>query len=227
MFCHSQYTTVCNIEMLSSRLTHWGWVTHKCICNLTIVDSDNSLSRGRRQAIIWINAGILSIRTLGTNFSEILIYIDTFSFKKMYLKMSSGKRRPFSFSLNVLTRPVFSKLQCVPHRSLLIRSYGMSHILTLKHWETHGCVVSTVATDALVLKHQAISIHNADLTFIALDQFHIKILHIRWTASENEITFWKKWPSRLRVKLRSVFCINLCNVIRSNWKNLFRFSVNY
>ena len=34
--------------------------------------------------------------------------------------------------------------------------------LTLKHRETHGCVVCTVATDALVLKHQAISIHNAD-----------------------------------------------------------------
>ena len=34
--------------------------------------------------------------------------------------------------------------------------------LTHKHRETHGCVVSTVATDALVLKHQAISIHNAD-----------------------------------------------------------------
>ena len=34
--------------------------------------------------------------------------------------------------------------------------------LTPKHWETHGCVVSTVATDVLVLKHQAISIHNAD-----------------------------------------------------------------
>ena len=34
--------------------------------------------------------------------------------------------------------------------------------LTPKHRETHGCVVSTVATDALVLKHQAISIHNAD-----------------------------------------------------------------
>ena len=33
---------------------------------------------------------------------------------------------------------------------------------TLKHRETHGCVVSTVTTDALVLKHQAISIHNAD-----------------------------------------------------------------
>ena len=30
------------------------------------------------------------------------------------------------------------------------------------HRETHVCVVCTVATDALVLKHQAISIHNAD-----------------------------------------------------------------
>ena len=34
--------------------------------------------------------------------------------------------------------------------------------LTLKHWETHGCLVSTVSTDALMLKHQVISILNAD-----------------------------------------------------------------
>ena len=34
--------------------------------------------------------------------------------------------------------------------------------LNLKHQEMHGCVVITVATDALVLKHQVISIHNAD-----------------------------------------------------------------
>ena len=34
--------------------------------------------------------------------------------------------------------------------------------LTPKHREMHGCVVSTAATNALVLKHQAISIHNAD-----------------------------------------------------------------
>ena len=36
------------------------------------------------------------------------------------------------------------------------------NVLTLKHQETHGCVVSTVATDALVLKHQAISILSTD-----------------------------------------------------------------
>ena len=58
-----------------------------------------------------------------------------------------GKWRPFCLSLNVLT---------------------------LKYQEMHEYKVSTVATDALVLKHQAISIHNADYTFIVLDQLPIK-----------------------------------------------------
>ena len=34
--------------------------------------------------------------------------------------------------------------------------------LNHKQLEMHGCVLSTVATDALVLKHQAISFHNTD-----------------------------------------------------------------
>ena len=84
------------------RLTHWGRVTHICVAYLTIIASDNGLSPSRRQAIIWTNAGILIIRRLGTNFSEILIEIHTFSFKKMHLKMSSAKRRPFCLGLNVL-----------------------------------------------------------------------------------------------------------------------------
>ena len=54
------------------------------------------------QAIIWTNAGILLIRTSGTKFNEILSEIRTFLFKKMHLKMSSGKCRPFCLSLNVL-----------------------------------------------------------------------------------------------------------------------------
>ena len=83
-------------------LTHWGRVTHICVSKLSILGSDNGLSPGRRQAIIWTNAGILSIRTLGSNFSEILNEIHAFSFKKMHLKMSSGKRRPSSLGLNVL-----------------------------------------------------------------------------------------------------------------------------
>ena len=86
-----------------SELTHWGRVTHICVGILTSTGSNNGLSPGRRQAIIRTNAGILLIQHLGTNFSEILIRIQAFSFKKMHLKMSSAKWRPFCLGLNVLT----------------------------------------------------------------------------------------------------------------------------
>ena len=83
-------------------LTHWGRVTYICVSKLTIIGSDNGLSPERRQAIIWTNAGILLIRTLGTNFSEILGEIHSFSFSKMHLKMSSAKWRLFGLGLNEL-----------------------------------------------------------------------------------------------------------------------------
>ena len=82
-------------------LTYWGRVMHICISKITIIGSDNGLSPARRQAIIWTNAGILLIGPWETNFSEILIGIHTFSFKKIHLKMSSGKWRPFCLGLNV------------------------------------------------------------------------------------------------------------------------------
>ena len=68
---------------------------HICVSKLSILGPDNGLSPGRRQAIILTNAEILLIWPLGTNFSEILIFINTFSFKKMHLKMSSEEWRPF------------------------------------------------------------------------------------------------------------------------------------
>ena len=78
-------------------------MTHICVGNQTTIGSDNGLSPGRRQAVIWTNAGLLLIGPLGTNFSEMLFGIQTFSFKKMHFKMSSAKWRPFCFGLNVLT----------------------------------------------------------------------------------------------------------------------------
>ena len=76
-------------------------MTHICVSKLTIIGSDIGLSPDRRQAIIWTNAGLLLIGPLGTYFIEILIEILTFSFKKMHLKVSSAKRRPFCLGLNV------------------------------------------------------------------------------------------------------------------------------
>ena len=97
-------TTLINPMAAETRilLTHWGRVTHICVGKLTIIGSNNGLSPGRRQAIIWTSAGILLSGPLGTNFSEILIEIQTFSLKEIRLKMSSAKWCPFCLGLNVL-----------------------------------------------------------------------------------------------------------------------------
>ena len=94
---HTALLSVCPI------LTPWGRVTHICVGKLTIIGSDNGLSPDQHKAIIWTNAGILLIGPFGTNFSDILIEFLTFSFKKMRLKVSSAKWRPFCLGLNVLT----------------------------------------------------------------------------------------------------------------------------
>ena len=103
LLCHFSGLLCLKLWYISSScflLTHWGRVTHICVGNLTIIGPDNGLSPGRCQAIIWTNAGILLIGPLGTNFSEILNEILTFSFKKMRLKVSSAKWRPFRLGLN-------------------------------------------------------------------------------------------------------------------------------
>ena len=44
-----------------------------------MIGSDNGLSPGRRQAIIWTSAGVSLIGPRGTDLGEILIEIYTFS----------------------------------------------------------------------------------------------------------------------------------------------------
>ena len=56
----------------------------------------------RHQAITWYNADLLSNGLEGTNFTEILNEIQTFSFHKIHLKMLSAKWQPFCFNLNIL-----------------------------------------------------------------------------------------------------------------------------
>ena len=108
------------IKSVPKHLTHWGRVTHTCVSKLTkltIIASDNGLSPGRRQAIIWTSAGILLIGSLGTNLSEILIEMITFSFKKMRLKVSSAKWRPCCLGLNVLTKKLSSLCVTSPNKT--------------------------------------------------------------------------------------------------------------
>ena len=108
-------------------LTHWGWVMHIFVNKLTIIGSDNGLSPGRHQAIIWTNAGILLTGPLEINFSEILTDIHTFL--KMHLKKWSVKCPPFCLGLNVLREITFWLISCTD-------TYGAS--LSLLSWSHTG-----------------------------------------------------------------------------------------
>ena len=125
IFLHCQY--------LLLYINSLGHVTHICISKLTIIGSDNGLLPGRCQAIIWTNAVILLIAPLGTNFSEILIEIYVFLFKKMHFKMSSGNWWPFCLGLNVLTASI-------AHHTRNISKYNVPPFSTLPFYcgESNG-----------------------------------------------------------------------------------------
>ena len=94
------------------------------IISLCFIIISSCLSYSRRQAIIWINVGILPFRPLGTKFSEISIKTDIFSLKKMHLK-TFVKCWPFCLSLNVLTHPAPIMIGWDSWRQL---------------WKFHGCM---------------------------------------------------------------------------------------
>ena len=115
-------------------LTHWGRVTHICVGRLTIIGSDNGLSPERRQAIIWTIAGILLIGPLGTNFSEILIEIQTLSLKKTRLKMSSAECCSFRLGLNALK---YNSSKCIASYIILhyhVPTYYRESLLITLIW---------------------------------------------------------------------------------------------
>ena len=60
--------------------------------------------------------------------------------------------------------------------------------LTHKQLEYNGWVLSSVATDDLVLKLQVISIHCTDWMLVILDKFLTEILQLMGTVFENGIT---------------------------------------
>ena len=80
------------VYLCVSTLIDWGPVTHIYVSNLTGIGSDNSLLPGQRHVIIWTDAGLLLIGPSETDFNEILIKNHTFSFKKIYLKMSPDSK---------------------------------------------------------------------------------------------------------------------------------------
>ena len=122
-------------------LTHWVRMTHICVGNLTIIGSDSGLSPDRRQATTWTIDRISLMGPLGTNFSEMLIKIHTFSSKKMHLKTLSEKRWTFCLGLNVFTnRGLVTHLFILKLGHHLPRFWNIAYSVTshnLNQWCLH------------------------------------------------------------------------------------------
>ena len=137
-----------------SHLTHWA--------TQDTIGSDNGLSPVWHQAIICTNVGILSIGPLETNFSEMLrSKIQIFSFKKMHLKMSSGKWWPFYLSLNLL-RPILQEVFKILLNKMTLENALVKllpHISEVSESNNIGSVNGPVPsnnkplTDAILLAH--------------------------------------------------------------------------
>ena len=166
-------------------------MTHICVSDRTSIGSDNGLSPGRRQAIIRTNAGILLIRPLGTNFSEFLVEILIFSFKKMHLKVSA-KRRPFCLGLNELNYvnkkgPMWRYVQYIPwniHTMLFCCGY------IIRSWWTH-------------VTHLPIFVRVA---LLALEQSYLSQCH--WSNPEG---YGSSWPVQHHNKARTVYIEEMYN----------------
>ena len=81
----------------ASNSTHWGWVTHICVSKFFSLGSDNGLSPGRRQAIIWTNAIInWTLRNKHQwNFNQnSYIFIQENAFEMVVWKMPAILSRP-------------------------------------------------------------------------------------------------------------------------------------
>ena len=86
--------------------------------------------------------------------------------------------------------------------SIFIHGYAIENVtwkivaivLTLNLLEKHGCILSTVVTNTLVLKHQPISTHRLTKYSWNSDTFHVEMLHIWRTVVWNEIILEKNYP---------------------------------
>ena len=111
---------------------------HKCVSKVIIIGSDNGLSPSRHQAIIWTDVGILLIKPLRINFSENLIEINTFSFKKMPLKLSSAKWHLFHLGLNELIHTSFPSYIHDQYFCFVCRGVGLHYFSNRLFWLANG-----------------------------------------------------------------------------------------
>ena len=166
---------------VSCLLTHWGRVKHICVSKVKLIGSDNGLSPGLHQVIIWTNAAILLMWPLGTKFSGMLIEIHTFSFKKTHLKMSSAKWRQLCLHPDA-SNPTDGHLTWLPSTSPpSLWSAHYSHLIFSKcvkgrSWYT--CDLDDLGTPHFISGSRTQTTSTKKVNRSVQDPQHIKRIHL-------------------------------------------------
>ena len=125
--------------------------------NWDSIGSGNGLSPFRRQAITWTNADMLSVGSLGTNFNEIQIKKQNFSFMKIHSKLLSAKWQLFRPGGDELQN--WEQLTCwnmhnnwLADRCWLMRVHWIENWLCdLHHWIKIVIIVAIIQSKSLLL----------------------------------------------------------------------------
>ena len=174
-------------------LTHWGRVTHTCVSKLTI-GSDNGLPPGRRQAIIWTNAGILLVgitrNKLRWNFNRSpCIFIHKNPFENVVWKWW-----PFCLGLNVLTLQGSPNLVII---TIIVRRAGLLWSQQDFEWRwsvpLFKCLTvlefSFILFDLCLL----ITFFNFIMNYVPFVTFWIFTYHKIWILSIMSCFIWSYW----------------------------------
>ena len=164
------------------------------------IGSDNGLSPVRRQANISTNTDLLSIRPLGTNFSEILIKIQNYSFTKLHLKLSSAKWQPFCPGVNALRRvsdgyPILLQTQVMFEHA----NVWVSDLFSLTQQNSRRCA-DDIFKCFFMNEKSCILIRNSQkfVREAPIDKKSTLVLAMAWRRTENNPLTEPMLPSSLK-----------------------------
>ena len=174
------------------QLTHWGRLTHICVSKLTIIGSDNGLLPGRRQAIIWTNAGIFVNWTLRNklqwNFNRnSSIFIQENRFENVIWKMAAILSQPQCVKEKSFAQIFLPSWQCY-----LTLPSGWLGLWGFLWWAPllRGTTTTGSALDGAILNFTQILaylVHN-----MSRSQLYLGFGHFGWLPSFlRSITFWQ------------------------------------
>ena len=154
---HDAHETSLQCVMWFCESSHWGRVTHLCGSKIIIIGSKTCLSSGRRRAIIWTNAGILLIRSLGIHFSEIqsksIIFIQDNAFENAVCQMAFVYSQPQCVKMEVM-------YQLNTYNSIIVLLFVPSNIQ--KDW-----VIWCISTPIQISQH-AVTVVWATYSYVLL-----------------------------------------------------------